>query len=482
VVLLACPARDIRLSGQRLPLRNPASGANAQQRSQAAAGLVMTQQVTTQQRTAQAHAAEQGAAQQGTAQPVTPSPTVQTLTLETALAQARANSQQFRAAVVASQLASEDRAQAKAVMFPAVTGSGQFIYTEPNGTPSGAFVANNGPREYITWGQVHGDLFAPAKWADYRRAQATEAVARAKADVAARGLVATVVQAYYGLAAAQRKAANAQQALREAQQFLDISQRQEQGGEVAHSDVVKAQIQLAQRQRDAQEADLTFEKSRLGLAVLLFPDFREDFTVVDDLQETPPLPLLDEVKAKSTQASPDLRAAQASLQEQSFSVSVARSGLLPSVTFDYWYGIDANEFAIYDHLHNRLLGSAAQAQMTIPLWNWGATQSKLRQAELRVQQAKADLTFTQRQLLANVSVFYREAQTARDQVASLRESLNLATESLRLTLLRYQAGEVTVLEVVDAETTLIQARNAYDDWLVRYRVALASLQTLTGTL
>ena len=49
---------------------------------------------------------------------------------------------------------------------------------------------------------------------------------------------------------------------------------------------------------------------------------------------------------------------------------------------------------------------------------------------------------------------------ANSQMASLRHSLELSAESLRLTLLRYQAGEVTVLEVVDAQTTLTQARNA----------------------
>ena len=120
--------------------------------------------------------------------------------------------------------------------------------------------------------------------------------------------------------------------------------------------------------------------------------------------------------------------------------------------------------------------------MIVPLWSWGATQSKLRQAQLRVRQARAELTFTQRQLQANVIAFYREAEVARQQVDSLRTSLDLSTESLRLTLLRYQAGDATVLEVVDAQTTLTQARNAYDDGLVRYRVALAALQTLTGTL
>jgi outer membrane protein TolC len=251
---------------------------------------------------------------------------------------------------------------------------------------------------------------------------------------------------------------------------------------VARSDVLKAQIQVTQRRREAQEAELTVIKSRLGLSVLVFPDFRENFAVVDDLHDAMPLPALEGVKAAAAAYSPDVRSAEASVRQEVSGVSLARSGVLPSISFDYFYGINANQFAIYNPEGNRLLGSVVQAQMTVPLWNWGATQSKLRQAQLRVQQARTDLTLAQRQLQANVAIFHREAEAAGDQVTSLRESLDLATETLRLTLLRYQAGEVSILEVVDGQTTLIQARNAYDDGLVRYRVALAALQTLTGTL
>jgi len=80
----------------------------------------------------------------------------------------------------------------------------------------------------------------------------------------------------------------------------------------------------------------------------------------------------------------------------------------------------------------------------------------------------------------NLQGFYQEAQTAREQVDSLRRSVDLAAESLRLNGLRYQAGEATILELVDAQTTLTQARNALDDGLARYRLAVANLQTLTG--
>ena len=67
-----------------------------------------------------------------------------------------------------------------------------------------------------------------------------------------------------------------------------------------------------------------------------------------------------------------------------------------------------------------------------------------------------------------------------DQVDKLRQAADLAAESLRLVTLRYQAGESPALELVDAQTTLIAARNAYDDAEVRYRTALATPADVYG--
>jgi outer membrane protein TolC len=154
--------------------------------------------------------------------------------------------------------------------------------------------------------------------------------------------------------------------------------------------------------------------------------------------------------------------------------------MLPAISMDYFFGISANEFAIHNRAGDNLLGSVVQGQLTIPLWTWGAARSKVKQAEYKLQQAKNDLTYTQRNLLAELDAFYREAALARAQLASLRESVDLSRQSLDLTLLRYQAGEVSVLEVVDAQSGARDARNAMDDGLARYRVAIGNLQTLTG--
>jgi outer membrane protein TolC len=83
-------------------------------------------------------------------------------------------------------------------------------------------------------------------------------------------------------------------------------------------------------------------------------------------------------------------------------------------------------------------------------------------------------------MVADMKTLYSEAQTARSELESLRSSADLAADSLRLTTLRYQAGEATVLEVVDAQNTLTLAQNSLGDGQVRFRTAIANLQTLTG--
>jgi outer membrane protein TolC len=402
-----------------------------------------------------------------------------TLTLQDALQRARQVNPEYRAALTEYGLAKEDRVQSRAALLPNVIYSTAFLYTEGNRTSTGRFVGANGVHEYVSQGNAHEEL-SLQNVADYRRTLAAEAVARARSEIAARGLVVTVVQAYYGFVVAQRKYATAQRAASEAQRFLDISQKLERGGEVAHSDVIKAQIQFQQQQRDLQQAELEMNRTRLELAVLVFPDFNENFSVVDDLQVPEPIPTFQEVQAAAANKNPELRAAVAAVQEANQGVAVAWNGFLPSVSFDYFYGIDANQFATRAPDGTRNLGYAAMATLQLPVWNWGANRSKVKQASLRREQARVELSFTQRQLLSNLRTFYNQAQTARLQLESLSQSAELAADSLRLTTLRYQAGEATVLEVVDAQNTLTQARNAFNDGQARHRIALANLQTLTG--
>jgi outer membrane protein TolC len=402
------------------------------------------------------------------------------LTLEDALARARKNSTQFQSAQTDAAIVRQDRYQAAVALLPTVTYNNQAIYTQLH-QGSVAFIANNAGHEYVSQANVHESIDL-VSISGYRRATAASALAKARAEIASRGLVVTVVQSYYAVAAAQLKLEAAKKTGGEGDRFLKLTQELERGGEVAHSDAIKAELQMQERRRQLLEAQLGLLNARLDFAVLIFPDFNDNFELAEDLHATVPLPTLAEVQQRAARDNPDLRAALAAVQQAGHDVTGARGGYLPSLSFDYWYGIDAPQFAVNGPNGVSNLGSAAAATVNIPIWNWGATQSRIKQAELRRTQALRELSLAQRKLLAEIRSLYAEAETALNELSGLNRSAELSADSLRLTTLRYRGGEATVLEVVDAQTTFAQASAAYQDGAVRYRVALANLQTLTGVL
>jgi outer membrane protein TolC len=419
------------------------------------------------------------------------------LTFLQALELARKNATQFQAAVTNAGVLHEDAKQARNTLLPTVTYNNSALYTqsipgavaprttgpEPVVAPPVIYIANNAPHEYISQADIHEaiDMSALGNW---RRASAAAAVARAQVEIAKRGLVVTVAQNYYKVGAAQHKLETAKMASGEGDKFFQLTQKLEGGGEVAHADVIKAELQMRDRRRLLQEAELALLNARLDLAVLIFPNFNDNFEVADDIHASAPLPSIEEIQQRGTKDNPDLRAALEAVRQSRYDVFGARMGYLPSLSFDYFYGIDATRFAVNAELGNGRqysnVGYSWLATLNIPIWNWGTTQSKVKQAELKQAQVKREFSLAQRKLIAEIQSLYAEASTALSELEDLKRSGELASESLRLVTLRYQNGEATVLEVVDAQTTFATANSAYQDGALRYRVALASLQTLTG--
>ncbi len=419
-----------------------------------------------------------------------------TITLDEAIKRAQASEPGFAAAKAASQSAFLDRSIARAGLLPSARLYSQDVYTQPNGIPTegGAgqpnvslpkFVANDSrPWEYFAQGIVDETLSLGGA-AAVRRANAEAAIAAAEQEISRRGLVAAVTAMFYGSLAADHKLKVAEGARQEAAEFTKGTGEREQARESAHADVVKAQLVEQQRERDLSDARIAAEKARLELGVLLFPDPRTPYTLSAP-QDAPILASKDDVEQAAARNNPELRSALASLASTNADVQAAWGALLPSATFNVTYGIDANQFSVNgpltpDGLRARNLGYSASVTVSLPVWDWLATEHKVKQSEIRRNASQVALSNAQRRAIAQLDEIYSEAQAARDQQASLDLSVSTAAESLRLTKLRYTNGEATVLEVVDAQTAYVAAENAREDGRVRYESARAALAALTGT-
>jgi outer membrane protein TolC len=412
------------------------------------------------------------------------------ISLDEAIRRAEANDPTFATANAESRALQLERSNARSALLPTATYHNQVIYTEPNGQtsrigqtvgePTPVFIANNAIREYASQG-VFNETTGFQQIGAIRLADATAARAEAEAEIARRGMVATVVSLYYGYGSQSTRSLVASRALDEASHFVEITQQRERAREAAHADVIKAQIQQQQRTRESADAQLAQDRARLELAVLLFPDPMTPFDV-DPPATQAPLPERSVIEAAARQNNPELKSALASLKASEAENYSARAAFFPELGLNATYGIDAPQFAVNGPEGVRNLGYSGSVSLDIPVWDWLTSERKLKESKIRREASEVALTAAQRRLVASLYEFYAEAQTSESQLTSLNDTVVGARESLRLTNLRYVNGESTALEVVDAQNTLTSAEMARADGMVRYQVALAQLQTLTGRL
>jgi outer membrane protein TolC len=413
------------------------------------------------------------------------------ITLEEAIRRAQASDPSYSASSAESTALRIDRSIAQGSLLPSVTYHNQALYTQANGLhnqagqgageqPSPRFIANNAVREYASQASINETLGLGGV-ARVKRADAAAAQAAAEFEIARRGLVAGVTGLFFGSLAADRKLEVAERARQEAADFAALTGKREQAREAAHADVVKAQLEEQQRDRDLADAQVAAEKARLELGVLLFPDPRTPYTLSAP-ESAPPLATREDVEQAAARNNPELKSALAALNVSNAEVLAARAAYLPDLGLNVTYGIDAPQLAVNGPENVRNLGYSASVTLDIPVWDWLSIERRVKQSEIRREAVQVALSATQRQLIAKLDEAYSEAAAARDQLASLDQSVATAAESLRLTKMAYAGGDATVLEVVDAQNAYVVAQDAREDGRVRYEAARADLQTLTGAM
>src|SRR5207244_5295640 len=172
-----------------------------------------------------------------------------------------------------------------------------------------------------------------------------------------------------------------------------------------------------------------------------------------------------------TQLEQQLRAAR---QE----IRIARADRLPALTYSINGGFDTDSLKgprLKEHS-----GGSAAVSLTIPIFDWGVTRSKERQARLRVQVAENERTIASRGFTQQFFAARSQAASAAARVRLAREGVLEAQNNLAASIARYRAGEAQIIEVTDAETMLVSQRAALYQALFDYRTALGRLRQATA--
>lgn len=412
--------------------------------------------------------------------------TPEPLTLDRAKALALAQPSALSQAEIDARIAEEGVTQARAAFLPTLSAPLAYTFTSPlhgpeqHGVPyterPPAFVANNGVNEYFLVANAAGEIDVNGRLRaelDQRRAELARA--EAAALVARRGVVSAVTESFYGLALAHAKRRIAADAVAAAEDFLRLTKLMLEGGEVAEVDTIRARVDVAARRDELLQAEAAERSAAETLNALT----GQQFGIVPDVESLDrALPLPNEVSGLTAEAvakRPELAALDAEARAAEAAARAAHAERLPSLSYSVSAGVD--DTAIEP---SRDLGAAAVVSLNVPIFNWGASKSRQREAELRREQAEQARRIAERQYAQAFFSARAETEAAAARVRLLASSVADALRALDISMLRYRAGEASMLEVTDARATLATQRAAYYQAIFDYRITLDHLRLAVG--
>jgi len=414
----------------------------------------------------------------------TASPTPQ-LSIDEALRLANAQASTFQSAVINERIAEEDVRQARAAFLPKVSTPLSYIYTSPAlGLPPGeprapSFISADAIGVTDALVNVAGDFdIAGRLRASLARNRALLAAAHAGTDVARRALAQAVIEAYYGLALAdvQRRAAAGN--LAAAAEFERVTSLLLSGGEVASVDLTRAHLQTLARRDELERARANEEVAAGALRVFVGYEFSRPINTTDLSLELPIDSAYRDFKAEDVSRRPEFVQLEQQLRAARQEIRIARADRLPSLSYSINGGFETDSFKaprLKEHS-----GVSAAVSFSIPIFDWGATRSRERQARLRVDLAENERTIALRGFTQQFYAARSQVETATSRIALAREGVAKAQDNVAASIARYRAGEAQIVEVTDAQTTLVEQRNALYQAIFDYQTALARLKQATG--
>ncbi len=367
--------------------------------------------------------------------------------------------------------------------MPKIEAKPNYIYTSPSlgsarpRPPS--FLGANAINEIQGLVVASGEIDLSGKLgATLRRNQALLAAAHAGTEVARRDLIQAVSDAYFNLALATAKRRAAENNLATAREFENNTKLQLDAGEVAPVDYIRAKLQTATRRDELQQAKTDESVTADGLRVFTGTAFTESISAVDLLTEIPVDNEIERFSDAMIATRPEFAQFEAEERAARQDIRVARADRRPQITYSAGSGFISDSLAP-PHLRDSL-GIQLNVGVTIPIFDWGAARSREAQAKLKLQLAANSRALAERQFAQAFFTARTQAIAARTRITQIATSVVDAEANLSASIARYRAGEAAIIEVTDAQNTLVTQKTALHQAIFDYQTARFRLMRAAG--
>ena len=240
------------------------------------------------------------------------------------------------------------------------------------------------------------------------------------------------------------------------QKLYETVQERNRLGSVAKADVYTAQVQLGNAELLLIQAQNAYDASLTTLLNYLSLDVLEDYQLVDPFGGSKTVDTDSYMKDFSDIASMvsaaldtrfDFRGQELTLKSAESGITMARSGLLPSLTGNYSYGTQA---VLLDKLFDRKSFNVGLT-LSVPIFSNWATENQVQFAQVTYLNAQEDLSALKRQIKIEVKQGYLDLVAAKKSLDVATKNVTAAEETRKINQERYNLGSGTILDVLQAD-------------------------------
>lgn len=241
-----------------------------------------------------------------------------------------------------------------------------------------------------------------------------------------------------------------------------------EAGVAMRNDLLKVDLKLNEYRASLVDLDNGIKLCRMLLSQYIGADFMKpiniDAVVPETIPKTP-----REIYVNPGEALPETvlyRLLESNVKAKNLAVKLEKGNNLPQVAVGAgWYYHD-----ILEQNHNF---GALQLVVNIPISTWWGGSHAIKRKRLELENAKTELTDKSELLQLNMQNKWDEVTAAHRKMEIARQSIAQSAENLRLNRLYYEAGTVTITDLLEAQTLYRESQDNYSASYGNFRCALA---------
>ena len=285
----------------------------------------------------------------------------------------------------------------------------------------------------------------------------------------------STISAYYDILEAQKVVVVDTETVTNYQEHLNNVQVLYAAGSIAKSDLLSTEVQLVNAQQTLVKDQNTYDVAVSTLKNIIKLKSEEPLNLVDDAQyQTFDDALLDCIAyAKANRK--DLMKYQVLIKQAEKDVGIAKSDKKPTVDLSISNSWDKQVLPSDDN-HSLTAGVSASWN----LFDGNVTESKIKQAEIAVEQAQLNFDKQSDAIDLEVRENYLGMREAEKRFNSTQVAINKAEEDYFIAKEKYKAGAGLMLDIIDAQLALTTAKTNYIQAQYDYATYKAKLENVMG--